>query len=123
MTLKKEDICIREPIFVELSILLWGRIKGDIDKFTVEDTLTEMFSMALDPIKGNAGRGWKIGEYPTKGKLMTKLSNLQSEIEITNFVVSAQYTDETGTHDAEALSFENNPYVAIRNGVHKVTMI
>ena len=57
------------------------------------------------------------------GQVLTKLSNLQDEIEVTNFVVSARYTDETGTHDAEALSFENNPYVVIRNGVHKVTMI
>ena len=123
MTLGRKDICIEEPLFVEISVSVWIRIKGDTDRFQVEETIQDILSEYLDPISGNGGKGWKIGELPTKISFLMKIGYLEDKADIESCAVNVKYRDEAGIHDGDVEKFMDNPYVAVRNGVHKVMVI
>lgn len=122
-TVSADKILIREPIFVELSVQLWGKCSGDEDMFMLQENVNECLSDYLKPVTGNNGNGWEIGEIPDKAQIIMKLQFVSKKIRIENCVVHAQYTDETGVHEVDAEELKGNPYIMIRSGKHAVHLI
>jgi len=123
MSIEAQDICIREPVYVALSVQLWVEVRNGTDIFSLQADVNKCLSDYLKTVSGNNGNGWNIGEIPKKDQILMKLHFLSEKVRIKNFVMNGHYSDENGTHDAEMESLRGNPYVVVKNGVHTVNVI
>ena len=61
MTIERDKLSIIQPIPVEISVELWVKGDGQEENFEIQNRLTKMLQMFLDPVSGGSGSGWQIG--------------------------------------------------------------
>jgi hypothetical protein len=123
MTVRPDDIIIREPLFAELSVHLWVSCTPGTDVFVLQQEINGCLDEYLRPITGNNGDGWNIGELPQRTQVIMKLDFAGDRAAIHNFDMNVRFVDSSGTHETDAERLRNNPYVVVKGGRHEIHVL
>lgn len=115
-----EQIHIKEPLFVEVSVSVWLITKGVGDEFELTGRIKEGLNKYLDPVTGRDGTGWEPGVFPEYSRIVMKINTLKKDSVVKRVLVTASYTDRSGRHECSMENIMSNPTAVVRNGEHKV---
>ncbi|MCR5388989.1 MAG: hypothetical protein K6E56_07065 [Lachnospiraceae bacterium] len=122
ITIPSERIKILEPVFVEISVDIWGDVVDIDESFELLPTVKELLDSYLNPVKGNGSGGWRIGVLPKTPQIMMRLGILKNRLMIRKISVSAAWTDADGKHEKDLSELNVMPYMVCKSGEHKIHM-
>lgn len=120
LTVMPEELVVTEPVFVRICVDVWTEIFQMDDSFEVQSQLQELLEEYLNPV---TGEGWEIGVLPKRNQILMRLNALKGRALIKKLVVTASYTDETGSHEMDLEDLKQTPYMVCASGSHHVHMI
>ncbi|MCR5467352.1 MAG: hypothetical protein K6F37_00185 [Lachnospiraceae bacterium] len=120
ITIPAERIKIMEPVYVAISVDIWGDVVDIDDSFELQPMVKEVLDAYLSPVKGKGNGGWRIGVMPKIPQIMMRLGNLKSRLIIRKISVSASWTDADGRHEQDLSELSVKPYMVCRSGEHKI---
>jgi len=119
ITADDESLILSEPIYVEITIDIWAVAQDAQRSFDVQNAIRDGIEDYLDPL---GSHGWAIGELPTETQIRMMLHSLQGGGHINRYIITARYTDSTGSHDMPLDQVPANPFVIPVNGEHHIYM-
>ena len=123
MTISADHVYIVEPIFVTVSVRVWAEV-NDMDlSFETQSLIVQTLTGYLDPVSNEENEGWDIGVIPKKSQIMMRLGSLRSHAVIKNMSIIAAYVDKDGEHEMDIADLNVNPFMVVRSGEHKVTIL
>ena len=120
LTVAPDEMVITEPVFVRISVDVWTEIFQMDDSFEVQGRLQEILEEYLNPVGED---GWEIGVLPKRNQILMRLNELKGKALIKKLVVTAHYTDESGSHETDLEELKQTPYMVCASGSHHVHMI
>ena len=106
-----------KPIFVRISVQIWVRLIETDDSFEMQQHLINVLNEYLNPL---ANCIWDIGRMVNLRQIEMKLNIEKKNALIERVMLLSEYEDELGWHEADVSLLQENPYVLVTNGVHKV---
>lgn len=106
-----------KPIFVRISVQIWVRIIDTDDSFELQQHLINVLNEYLDPLSNLA---WDIGKMVNLRQIEMKLNIEKKSALIERIMLSSEYEDELGWHEVDIDSMQDNPFVLVTNGTHRV---
>lgn len=113
------SLILSEPIYVEITLDIWAVAQDAQRSFDVQNAIRNGIEDYLDPL---GSHGWNIGELPTETQIRMMLHSLQGGGHINRYIITARYTDSTGSHDMPLDQIPANPFVIPVNGDHHIYM-
>lgn len=120
VTYSDENVQITEPLFVKISIQVWAVFHDRDQVMETKSKILAAITRFLDPLSGGQTNGWEIGRLPRENQIRMLLGSIRSGAFIKHYTVTANYTDQAGTHETDLKSLEGNPFVLCVNGTHEV---
>ncbi|MDD2972849.1 MAG: hypothetical protein PHE02_12055 [Lachnospiraceae bacterium] len=120
ITVLPANLQIVEPIAMELSVEIWTGESKDETDFEIQEKFREGLRSYLDPVTGNRGNGWEIGEVPKKAQIMMKLNSMKTGAMIRKMAMNVKYTDAQGVHECDIDHLPENPFFICKSGAHKI---
>lgn len=120
ITVAPDKLQIVEPITAELSMEVWTSESKDGTDFEIQEKLKKGLDEYLNPVSGNRGTGWQIGEIPTRSQIMMKLNSLKTGIMIRKIAMIVKYADAEGIHECDIQRLPENPFYICNSGTHKI---
>lgn len=115
-----EQIQILEPVFLEIHTSVWLDTTGFGDTFELISGIQTMLAQYFHPVSGKNGQGWEPGELPHQSQIIMRLNAAKKWAVVKRLVVTAKYTDETGTHECSLENLTQNFKMVIKSGEHKI---
>ena len=109
-----------KPIFTRISVQVWVRIIETDDSFELQQHLINVLDEYLNPLSNPI---WDIGKMVNLRQIEMKLNIEKKSALIERVMLSSEYEDEQGWHEADIDSLQGNPYVLVTNGTHRVHFI
>lgn len=119
-TLPKTDLVIAEPSYVEISVDVWVRTSDADRTFEIQNIVREQIRAFLEPLSGTGRPGWEIGELPTEFQIRQMLQSVRCGASVGRSVITARYTDWSGTHERDLSDLAPTPFMIGINGRHTV---
>ena len=123
MTISPEHVFIVEPVFVTVTVRVWAEVRSMDDSFETQSLIIRTLNEYLDPVSNEENEGWDIGVIPKKSQIMMRLGSLRSHAVIKNMSIIAAYVDKDGEHEMDIADLNVNPFMVVRSGEHKVTIL
>ena len=117
LTVDPEKLEIVEPLFVEVSVEAWIKVVNEDDSFEVQQSLTDMLTNYLDPVKND---NWEIGRDVVESQIELRLNMEKGSALIRRMMITCRYRDENGVHETELSALRGNPYTIVTSGEHKI---
>lgn len=117
MTVAPELLEVVEPLYVEVSVEVWVRTVNAEDNFAVQQTLVDMLTGYLDPVRSP---NWEIGGEIAEGQIRLRLDMEKGSALIRRALISGRYRDQEGWHETELERLNGNPYILVVNGQHRI---
>ncbi len=117
LTVASELLEIVEPLYVEVSVEAWIRTADADDNFEVQQTLVNMLTDYLDPVRN---KSLVIGGEVTESQIRLRLNMERGSALIRRILVSGRYRDAEGWHEAELEELSGNPYMLVVSGQHRI---
>ncbi|SFK91434.1 hypothetical protein SAMN05216390_10552 [Lachnospiraceae bacterium KH1T2] len=122
LTMDKDKFDIVEPLFVEVSLDIWLTPNEKGKEFEIEEYWLKKVTDFLNPLVGDKSLGWPIGTLPTEKQFNMLFNDTENLSIISNYQVTAAYSDENGVHACELSKLYGNPRVVPVNGTHNIHM-
>ena len=114
--LAAEDLILSEPMYVEISVSVWVKLRGAARAFDVQNLILESIRTFLNPLSGN----WNIGRLPTEGQLKMLLQSLRFAGHVGRMTAAARYVDRDGFHEAALDEMPDTPFAIGVEGTHQI---
>ena len=114
--LAAEDLILSEPMYVEISVSVWVKLRGAARAFDVQNLILESIRTFLNPLSGN----WNIGRLPTEGQLKMLLQSLRFAGHVGRMTAAARYVDRDGPHEAALDEMPDAPFAIGVEGTHQI---
>jgi hypothetical protein len=112
LLLASGGLSVTEPHYTPISVRVEATVSHPGESYRVQEELTGKIHRYLDPLTGNFdGRGWRVGEIPTKEDL---LHYLKSAAQIRKLLAWSGHTDID--------HLPRMPFAIPVNGSHQVTV-
>lgn len=111
---------IREPVAVEISVELWYRPFNGTDMVFVRQTFDKIMEKYFDPVRGNTGKGWNIGNIPLRQQIGASLGFIRSWGIVEDFSVTMSYEDNGIKKECDIGMAENTDAMVPVSGKHKI---
>jgi len=119
MTISPEHVFVVEPIFVTMSVSVWGTVRDEDASFETQNMIISTMKEYLNPVSGRGQNGWPIGVLPKKAQILMKLGTLKNRAVIKKTVISVHYVDKDGEHLMDIDDVTASPFMVVRSGEHK----
>lgn len=123
MTIERDKLSIIQPIPVEISVELWVKGDGQEENFEIQNRLTKMLQMFLDPVSGGSGSGWQIGMLPDTAQILMRLHASVHDVHIKNIMITGTYMKKTGICERELDKIPKSPFFICKSGRHKIHIL
>ncbi len=114
--LAPEHLILSEPVYVEISVSVWVKLRGAARAFDVQNLILESIRTFLNPLSGN----WSIGRLPTEGQLKMLLQSLRFPGHVGRMTAAARYVDRDGPHEAALDEMPSAPFAIGVEGKHQI---
>jgi hypothetical protein len=122
-TISHDILSVTEPIYVELSVLVFAGIADERDAFTAQQTIVDALTAFIAPIARDGRVNRKIGLLPNEVQIRLLLNSLHIPASIRRIVTAARYADENGFTERSLSDIRTSPFMVAVNGMHKVHLI
>ncbi|MCI8670055.1 MAG: hypothetical protein HFI34_11150 [Lachnospiraceae bacterium] len=120
LTVKPEDLNIREPVFLKISVEVWAVAEHMNEAFDIRNLLSERIRSFFHPVSTGPGTGHEIGVLPGEQQIITMLHSVPFNGRISRFTVTACYMDSDGEHETDISRMRQNPFIVCMNGNHTI---
>lgn len=119
-----ENFFIREPLMVEIQMMVTVTVAGFQDLFPVRKEIQEKLEEFLDPVHGNFNRkGWEIGTLPNRMQIETMIKNVKRIRELKSCVAFASFSSQPGRPEIDFDKAGSFPYVLPISGRHQIHVL
>ena len=119
-TLTPDCLVLAEPMYVEISLVVWVKAESTVGTFEIQETILERIRDFLDPMEHRGHSGWEIGTLPSEGQLRMLLQSLRFPGYVERLIAVARYVDRRGVHESTLDQLPEMPFAIGINGRHKV---
>ena len=120
LTISEKRIKIMEPVFVSVSVDIWGDVVDIDESFELQTLVKQTLDEYLDPVKGTGSGGWRIGNIPKVSQIQMRLGILKSRFILKKISVSAAWNDAEGDHERDLGDLTVMPYMVCKSGEHRI---
>ncbi len=119
--MSSSSLYIREPLMVEIELLVTAEVQGFADMFPVRNAIGKAIEEFLDPVTGNFDqKGWQIGTLPDRLQMETVIKKVPGLISLKSLVVFGRLPGEPGRPEADLDEIRSHPYVLPVGGRHQI---
>ncbi len=120
----RETFFIREPLIVEIRLMVTAMVAGFEDLFPVRKRIRERLEEFLDPSGGNFNRkGWDIGTLPNRLQLETIIKGVEGIRELKSCVAFARLSSLPGKPEIDFDKGRDYPFVLPASGSHQIHVL
>lgn len=117
----KRNVFIREPLMVEIELMIAVEVMGFQDMFAVRRQIQQTLEQFLDPVNGNFHqKGWEIGSLPDELQLETLIKTIPGIVQLKTCVVFAYLGNMPGRPKTDLHKICRSPFVLPVNGQHQI---
>lgn len=117
----KRNVFIREPLMVEIELMVAVEVMGFQDIFAVRRQIQQTLEEFLDPVQGNfSQKGWEIGNLPDELQLETRIKTVPGIVQLKMCVVFAYLGNKPGKPKVDLQKIRRHPFVLPVNGQHQI---
>ena len=121
--MSSSSLYIREPLMVEIELLVTAEVQGFADMFPVRNAIGKAIEEFLDPVTGNFDqKGWQIGTLPDRLQMETVIKKVPGLISLKSLVVFGRLPGEPGRPEADLDEIRRHPYVLPVGGSHQIRL-
>lgn len=116
-----DSLFIREPLMVEIELLVTAEVEGFSDMFPVREAIGKALEEFLDPVTGNFDRrGWQIGTLPDRLQMETVIKKVPGLLGLKSLVAFGRLPGEPGRPEVDLEEIRRHPYVLPFGGCHQI---
>lgn len=118
--LQESNLIFMEPVFIQISVQVWIRVKQTEEPFAVLQKLLDSIRDFIEPVPEGRKKGWKIGSFPQLNQITAMLHSCGPLGYVAYVTANAAYHDGKGIHEMDLEDLGERPFAIGVNGDHRV---
>lgn len=119
-SVRKKDLIIKEPVFVNVSVELWIRVEEWKRALEERGRILEGLYRLFRPVRRNGRTEPGTGYMPRESQILMAVRSFSPDARIEHSNITVSYADEKGRHRTELGQLKQTPFMVCVNGTHEV---
>ncbi|KMZ53597.1 baseplate J/gp47 family protein [Dorea sp. D27] len=119
-SVKKKDLLVREPIFVNVSVELWIAVEEWKRALEERSRILEGLYNLFRPVKRRGRVEPRAGYMPKESQILMAVRSFSAITRMEHAAITVSYADEHGKHTTELGRLSRSPFMVCTNGTHEV---
>lgn len=119
-SVRKKDLIIKEPVFVNVSVELWIRVEEWKRALEERGRILEGLYRLFRPVRRNGRTEPGTGYMPRESQILMAVRSFSPNARIEHSNITVSYADEKGRHRTELGQLKQTPFMVCVNGTHEV---
>jgi len=119
-SVKKKDLLVREPTFVNVSVELWVTVEEWKRALEERSRILEGLYGLFGPVRRRGRTEPRAGYVPKESQILMAVRSFSPITRIEHANITASYADEHGGHTTELGRLSRTPFMVCTNGTHEV---
>ena len=120
VSVKKKDLLVREPVFVNVSVELWVTVEEWRRALEERSRILEGLYGLFGPVKRRGRTEPRAGYLPKESQILMAVRSFSPITRIDHAGITVSYADEHGRHTTELGRLTRSPFMVCTNGTHEV---
>lgn len=120
VSMRKQDLVIREPLFVKVSVELWIQVEEWKTALEVRSRILDRLGRLFAPVKHGGRTEPRAGYMPAEAQILMSVRSFAPSARIQQYNITVSYVDENGRHTTELGRLKRMPFMVCVNGTHEV---